>query len=78
MKLILAVPCFLPVSSYHCDGHPLALTGTRLSADARTVTLDLPALVPTQCYELNENRSAPNGARIDRSLPGTIHQLTNP
>jgi len=61
--------------SKHFDEHPLEITGARLSADARTVTLDIPALAPTQCYELKVSLQAPDGATFARSLHGTIHQL---
>ena len=61
--------------SKHYDEHPLEITGARLSADARTVTLGIPTLAPTQCYELKVNLQAPDGAIIARSLHGTIHHL---
>lgn len=61
--------------SRHYDEHPLEITGAILSADARTVTLDIPTLAPTQCYELKVNLAAPDGSKIERSLHGTIHQL---
>ena len=61
--------------SKHYDEHPLEITGARLGADGRTVTLAIPALAPTQCYELKANLAAPGGAMIERSLHGTIHQL---
>ncbi len=61
--------------SKHFDEHPLEITSTRLSADARTVTLDIPALAPTQCYELKVSLQAPDGSTFARSLHGTIHQL---
>jgi sugar lactone lactonase YvrE len=61
--------------SNHCDEHPLEITGARLDADARTVTLDIPTLAPTQCYELKARVIAADGATVDRSLHGTIHQL---
>ena len=61
--------------SKHYDEHPLDITAARLSADARTVTLDIPTLAPTQCYELKVGLQAPDGATFARSLHGTIHQL---
>ena len=61
--------------SKHYDEHPLDISGARLSADARTVTLDIPALAPTQCYELKVSLQAPDGSTFARSLHGTIHQL---
>ena len=38
--------------SQHYDEHPLAVTAAGLGPDTRTLTLDIPALTPTQCYEL--------------------------
>lgn len=61
--------------SKHYDEHPLEITGANLSADGRTVALAIPALAPTQCYELKVNLAAPNGSKIERSLHGTIHQI---
>ena len=62
--------------SKHYDEHPLEITSARLSADARTVTLDIPTLTPTQCYELKLKLMAPDAATIERSLHGTIHELS--
>lgn len=64
--------------SKHYNEQPLEIVTARLQTDGRTVTLGVPALAPTQCYELKANLSAPNGARIERSLHGTIHQLADP
>lgn len=61
--------------SKHFDEHPLDIAAVRLSADARTVTLDIPTLAPTHCYELKVRLMTPAGAAIERSLHGTIHQL---
>ena len=62
--------------SNHYDEHPLDITAAHLSADARTVTLDITALAPTQCYELKANLLGADGTTIQRSLHGTIHQLS--
>jgi hypothetical protein len=61
--------------SKHYDEHPLEITGASLSADAHTVTLSIPALAPTQCYELKVSLEGAGGVTIARSLHGTIHQL---
>ena len=63
--------------SKHYDEHPLEIKAAGLSADGRTVTLDIPTLAPTQCYELKVSLQAPDGATIARSLHGTIHQLSD-
>ena len=55
--------------SKHYDEHALPIRSIKLSEDKRTVTLDIPDLAPTQCYELKIN---------DRNLHGTIHQLARP
>ena len=62
--------------SKHYDEHPLDINVSHLAADARTVTLDIPALAPTQCYELKAWLLGADGAVIERSLHGTIHQLS--
>lgn len=38
--------------SKHYDEHPLSISGVKRSPDGRTLTLDIPDLAPTQCYEL--------------------------
>ena len=62
--------------SKHYDEHPLEITGASLSADGRTVTLAIPTLAPTQCYELKARLVSADGATIERTLHGTIHQLS--
>jgi mono/diheme cytochrome c family protein len=62
--------------SDHYDEHPLDITATRIGNGGRSVTLEIPALAPTQCYELNLKLHAPDGAVIERSLHGTIHALS--
>ena len=62
--------------SKHYDEHPLEIAATRLAPDGRSITLEIPALAPTHCYELLFNLRDPAGALIQRSLHGTIHQLT--
>lgn len=61
--------------SQHYGEHPLEIQSARLSANARTVILDIPTLAPTQCYELKINLQSPGSVPITRSLHGTIHQL---
>ena len=55
--------------SGHHDEHELTIRKVKLSGDKRTVTLDVPDLVPTQCCEVKIG---------DRVLHGTIHQLAKP
>ncbi|HKQ40727.1 MAG TPA: DUF6797 domain-containing protein [Verrucomicrobiae bacterium] len=62
--------------SKHYNEHPLAITSAGVSADLRTVRLEIPTLTPTQCYELKAILAGKDGAKIERSLHGTIHQLS--
>jgi len=64
--------------SKHIDEHPLEITATRLGADGRTVSLTVPTLAPTQCYELLARVRGGDGTPVSRSLHGTIHKLTAP
>ncbi len=52
--------------SKHYDEHEIAIRAVKSSADKRILTLEIPDLAPTQCYELKIG---------DRILHGTIHQL---
>jgi sugar lactone lactonase YvrE len=61
--------------SKHYDEHALEISAARLSTDFRTVTLDIPLLAPTQCYELKARLVGTNRENVDRSLHGTIHHL---
>lgn len=36
----------------------------------------IPALAPTQCYELTTQLRAPDGTSVVRTLHGTIHKLS--
>ncbi len=55
--------------SEHFDERELPITSVTLGNDNRTVTLAIPDLVPTHCYELKIG---------DRVLHGTIHALGEP
>ncbi len=63
--------------SKHYDEHPLDITAASLSADGRSVTLAIPKLAPTYCYELKTKLRAPDGLEFDRSIHGTIHRLSD-
>jgi hypothetical protein len=58
--------------SKHYDEHSLEVTSTRLNAENRTVTLEIPSLAPTDCYELKLRLAGKNGEPIERSLHGTM------
>lgn len=55
--------------SKHYDEHELTIRSAALSADKKTITLTIPDLAATWCYELKIG---------DRVLHGTIHQLATP
>ena len=61
--------------SKHYDERPLEITAASLGSDARTVSLSIPSLAPTQCYELTTKLRAPDGKLFERSLHGSIHQI---
>lgn len=52
--------------SPHINERPLAIRGITRSVDGTTVTLDIPDLAPTHCYELR---------LAGRVIHGTIHRL---
>ncbi len=52
--------------SQHHDERELSIRAVKTSADQRTLTIEIPDLAPTHCYELKIG---------DRVLHGTIHQL---
>ena len=62
--------------SQHYDEHALDITAARVSEDQRAITLTIPTLAPTMCYELTTKFRALDGAPVERSLHGTIHQLS--
>jgi sugar lactone lactonase YvrE/mono/diheme cytochrome c family protein len=62
--------------SKHFDEHAIPITATDVNADGRRITLTIPALAPTQCYELLTKLRAADGSPVDRSIHGTIHQLS--
>lgn len=61
--------------SNHHNEHPLEITGASLSADHRSVTIEIPALARTHCYELKLRLTGTAGEMIERTLHGTIHRL---
>jgi hypothetical protein len=61
--------------SSHYDDRALEISGARIARDGRTLTLDIPKLEPTHCYELKLNLRGADGTEIERNLHGTIHRL---
>lgn len=63
--------------SGHVGESVVAIAGASLSADGRTVKLDIPTLAPTHCYELQVKIANASGAAVDRNIHGTIHHLAD-
>ena len=63
--------------SKHHDEHALKISAAKLNDDKRTITLSIADLAPTHCFELTTTLRAPGGANIERSMHGTIHQLSD-
>jgi hypothetical protein len=61
--------------SRHYDERALDVAAARLGADGRTMTLEIPGLGPTPCYELKARWQARDGSTLERVLHGTIHRL---
>jgi putative heme-binding domain-containing protein len=61
--------------SPHVDEHAVAITSARLSPDGRTLTLTIPKLAPTWCYELRCQLKTTTGQPAERVIHGTIHAL---
>lgn len=65
--------------SNHHGERSLDITAAQLAADGRRITLTIPDLAPTLCYELKVNLLAgDDGSRVSRSVHGTIHRLAGP
>lgn len=61
--------------SAHHDERALEVTAASLSPDGRTLTLTIPDLAPTPCYELALTLRGTDGTAVSRILHGTLHQL---
>ena len=61
--------------SKHVDEHPLAVTRATLSADGKTVRLELPGLAPTWGMEIQYRVTAADGRRVSGTIHNTIHEL---
>jgi hypothetical protein len=61
--------------SSHVDEHSLPVTAARIDKDGKSLTLDIPTLAPTQCYEINLKLRTLNGEEFIRSIHGTIHHF---
>lgn len=61
--------------SAHLDEHGLNVTQATLSADRRTVFLELPKLQPTWGMEVKANLKGADGTSFMRTLHNTVHQM---
>jgi putative heme-binding domain-containing protein len=62
--------------SKHYDEKPSKVTGAKLSADGKTVTLEIEDLKPTWSMEIKYNIKAADGSKVQGFLHNTIHQLS--
>ena len=61
--------------SDHVNEHTLEIKAARLSPNGKIVTLEIPDLAPTWCYELGYDLKNAEGQPISNKLDGTINQL---
>jgi hypothetical protein len=61
--------------SDHVDEKPARVRGAVLSADARTVTLDIEGLQPVWCIEVSYALRGSRGETVNGQLDGTIHEI---
>jgi putative heme-binding domain-containing protein len=61
--------------SKHYDEKPAKVTAATVSADGRTVTLEIDALQPTWSMEIRYDLKASDGSMVNGFLHNTIHRL---
>jgi putative heme-binding domain-containing protein len=61
--------------SDHYDETPLTVTHAALSADGRTVTLQIPQIKPTWCMEIKYWLKGAGGEPVSGTIHNTIHRL---
>ena len=61
--------------SKHYDEKPAKVTAATLSADGKTVTLEIADMKPTWSMEIKYNIKAPDGAPVQGFLHNTVHRL---
>ena len=64
--------------SEHINEHALSVTGAKLSADGRTLQLEIPDLQPTWGMEIKYSIRGSDGAPVSGSIHNTIHRLAKP
>lgn len=60
--------------SEHYDEKQLAVRGTTLSSDGRTLEIDLSDLQPTWCMEIRYSLKSTDGRLVEGTIHNTIHQ----
>jgi hypothetical protein len=63
--------------SEHFDERMMRITAARLSADGRTVMLDMPGIAPTRCMEITYRVKGATGELVEGAIDNTIHQIPN-
>ena len=63
--------------SDHFDERMMRITAARLSADGRTVMLDMPGIAPTRCMEITYQVKGATGEPVEGAIDNTIHQIPN-
>ena len=63
--------------SDHHDERPAMIAAARLSADGRTVVLEIPGLHPTWCMEITYRIKGRGGEPVDGVIHNTIHTLAD-
>jgi sugar lactone lactonase YvrE len=61
--------------SKHYDERQLAVTGTALSEDGKTVCLEIPNIRPTWCMEIKYQLRGQDGTPIAQTIHNTIHAV---
>jgi hypothetical protein len=63
--------------SDHFNERLQRITAARLSADGRTVVLEMPDIAPTRCMEITYRIKGATGEPVEGAINNTIHQLAN-
>jgi putative heme-binding domain-containing protein len=61
--------------SDHYDEKRLAITAATVSADAKTVTLEIAGMKPTWCMQIDYSVSGSSGAAVRGSIQNTVHRI---
>jgi len=63
--------------SKHYDEKTLSVSRASLSADAKTLTLEIPDIRPTWCMEISFSLRSSSGAPVQGTIHNTIHSLAD-